>query len=270
MLLSMVLFALGTAYELARFLGVVKDPMPNGFVIPLLGLCSTLSLLRWVWLETRNDEPPLLSEEMLREYAYHDPLTKLPNRLLLKDRLTFQLAALKRTGSRLALHMIDLDGFKQANDTMGHRTGDELLVQVGYRLRAACRETDTVARLGGDEFVILQQIDEEAQAAILGNRIVDSLSRPFYLPKGEAVIGCSVGVTVTRDPNSVLEDLIDQADSALYQSKSLGGNTLTFFQSGVAEACDGQPLRQAEPQAQSGTTPSTTVAEKTKVEPYLA
>lgn len=159
--------------------------------------------------------------------------------------------------------MIDLDGFKQANDTMGHRMGDELLVQVGHRLRAACRETDTVARLGGDEFVILQQIEEEAQAAILGNRVVDSLSRPFYLPKGEAVIGCSVGITVTSDHNSALADLIDQADSALYQSKSLGGNTLTFFQ---APDLDDDTPRTTEREPQARITP----AKKVRPEPHPA
>lgn len=130
MLLSTVLFALGTAYEGARFLGLVQGPMPSGFLIPLLGLFSMFVSLRYAQRQT-HDAVPQLSEEMLREYAYHDSLTKLPNRLLLQDRLTFQLASIKRTGHQLALHMIDLDGFKQANDTMGHRMGDELLVQVG-------------------------------------------------------------------------------------------------------------------------------------------
>lgn len=129
----------------------------------------------------------------------------------------------------MAMLMIDLDEFKQINDALGHLAGDELLVQVAGRISETCRDTDTVARLGGDEFAVIQAIEDREQAAVLANRIIASLARPFDLARGQVRVGCSIGITITQSPDARLEELIDEADFALYRSKKRGGNALTIF-----------------------------------------
>lgn len=247
-LLSVALFAIGAVFEAARAAGLVTSALPHPWVIPTLGLISMLAVLRWLWLAMR-EKPASASDRMLIHYAYHDALTKLPNRLLLRDRMALLQASMRRAGGYIAVHIIDLDGFKRANDTFGHRAGDALLIEVADRLRTACRETDTVARLGGDEFVVLQPIEEEAQAAILGNRIIEAIAQPFPLLEGRVLIGSSIGVVVTGDPDRALEDLLDEADLALYRSKNQGGNLLTFHrqeavQSSVNQSSAQQSFRQ--------------------------
>lgn len=184
-----------------------------------------------VFVLSRSSARPIYAsdEKILLEYAYHDALTKLPNRLLLRDRLTIQLAAIRRSRISVAMLMIDLDEFKQINDALGHLAGDELLVQVAARISETCRDTDTVARLGGDEFAVIQAIEDPDQAAVLANRIIASLARPFDLAKGQVRVGCSIGITITQSSDIRLEELIDEADFALYRSKKRGGNVLTIF-----------------------------------------
>lgn len=215
-------------YAIGLMLDSVHRAPSYALLVPTAGVLLGVAVLRRKWRDIQANQQ-WDEGDLLVQYAYHDALTKLPNRLLLRDRLALQLASIRRAHVSVAMLMIDLDGFKQINDTLGHLAGDELLVQVAERLRLTCRETDTVARLGGDEFAVLQAIEEKGQAAILANRIIDSLAQPFLLSKGSVRIGCSIGITITQDPEMRLEELIDEADFGLYRSKKLGGNTVTFF-----------------------------------------
>ncbi|TDT82725.1 sensor domain-containing diguanylate cyclase [Pseudodesulfovibrio indicus] len=173
-----------------------------------------------------------LYQAQLFAMAMYDALTGLPNRKLFFDRLGGGIESARRYGRRLALLYVDLDGFKQVNDTMGHQTGDELLVQVGKALRRTVRKSDTVARLGGDEFaIILSEVGSVEEAVKVGEKIVDELCRPFELRTATAKVGASVGVAVFPDHASQADTLVRGADKAMYRSKSKGRGTCT-----VAEA----------------------------------
>ena len=164
--------------------------------------------------------------------AQHDMLTGLPNRSQLIEQID---RALKwgRRGDRVCVLFIDLDRFKNVNDTLGHLMGDELLKAVADRLRATLRKPDLVARLGGDEFVILQITPQPAQAAAdLASRIIASLSAPFVLQGHILEIGASVGIAVSRDGPEEIGALLARADTALYQQKAAGGTGYCFFNEG--------------------------------------
>lgn len=175
------------------------------------------------------------AEQTIRHLAFYDPLTLLPNRRLLMDRLEHALIASTRNGGYGALFYLDLDNFKNLNDTKGHNYGDILLKQVAERLRTCVREEDTVARLGGDEFVVmLEAVEEKAeQAAIrakaVGDKIVASLSRPYKLNSHEYQSSCSVGIALFNGHESQLDVLLTQADTSMYEAKNAGRNTLRFF-----------------------------------------
>lgn len=162
--------------------------------------------------------------------AHYDPLTELPNRALFEDRLQQAVARSNRTGRLLALMFVDLDRFKQVNDTMGHSAGDELLQEAALRLRGCVRESDTVSRLGGDEFVVvLSDLGGDEEAAIVAARINQSLSEPFDLDAGEAQIGVSIGIAVYPRDGHEPEILMKNADTAMYWGKEGGRNTYRFF-----------------------------------------
>jgi diguanylate cyclase (GGDEF)-like protein/PAS domain S-box-containing protein len=175
------------------------------------------------------------AEAQIERLAFYDPLTGLCNRRLFHDRLEQALAASARSQQWAAVCFIDLDNFKDLNDTQGHDQGDLLLKQVGQRLQAAVREQDTVARLGGDEFVVLLErlgLDE-GQAALyanaVGETLLDALNHPYELQRGEHHNTPSVGITLFRDHGERIEDVLKRADLAMYQSKSAGRNTVRFF-----------------------------------------
>jgi diguanylate cyclase (GGDEF)-like protein/PAS domain S-box-containing protein len=182
------------------------------------------------------------AEEQIRNLAFYDPLTQLPNRRLLIERLGLALGASARHRRRGALLFLDLDYFKVLNDTEGHDVGDQLLVEVARRLRANVRESDTVARLGGDEFVVmLEDLSEDdgvatAQAETVGNKIREAASLPYVL-KGHDYHGTvSIGVCLIRDGRETVDDLLKRADVAMYQAKAAGRNTLRFFQPEMEQA----------------------------------
>ena len=174
-------------------------------------------------------------EEVIEHLAFHDPLTGLPNRQLLLVRLQ-QALAQAAAGARIgALLFIDLDHFKLLNDTLGHDRGDELLQQVAARLRACVRDGDTVARLGGDEFVVVMHeladrpalaTERARQAATL---ILRTLGQPYELAGQPHHGTCSIGITLLRDHENTLPELLKQADLAMYQAKAAGRNALCFF-----------------------------------------
>jgi diguanylate cyclase (GGDEF)-like protein len=167
--------------------------------------------------------------------AFYDPLTGLPNRRLLNDRLQQGILATLRTGRHGALLFLDLDNFKNLNDTAGHDTGDLLLQQVAQRLKLCVREEDTVARLGGDEFVVMLQslspepLEAAAQAKKVGETILGSLTQPYTLKDTEHTSTCSVGATLFGKTHQDAADLLKQADIAMYQVKNSGRNAMCFF-----------------------------------------
>jgi diguanylate cyclase (GGDEF)-like protein/PAS domain S-box-containing protein len=173
--------------------------------------------------------------EEIKKLAFHDPLTRLPNRRLLMDRLQQALLSSGRSGQSIALMFVDLDHFKALNDTLGHDFGDLLLQQVAMRLTECIRRSDTVARLGGDEFVImLENLSEEAleakvQAQIVGEKILATLNRPYQLGEHEYHSSPSIGATVVKDSQVSAQELLKQADIAMYQSKTSGRNALHFY-----------------------------------------
>jgi diguanylate cyclase (GGDEF)-like protein len=170
------------------------------------------------------------SEAKIAHMAHHDALTGLPNRRLLDERLEQAVAHAKR-GEIVATHLLDLDYFKNVNDTLGHPVGDKLLRMVADRLRRLVQEGETVARMGGDEFAIVQvQVAQPSDATALAQRVIEAVSEPYEIDGHQVVVGASVGisVSVTDGPSSDL--LLRNADLALYRAKSGGRGTLRFFE----------------------------------------
>ena len=166
----------------------------------------------------------------VRFLAHHDLLTGLPNRTLFQDRLQQALAGAKRMQSRVALLFIDLDRFKTVNDSFGHRAGDILLQTVAARLRACVRETDTVCRHAGDEYlIVLSALREPAEAALVAEKVLAIFDEVFTLESHEVQISASVGISVFPDDGQTMEDLIRNADAAMYHSKKSGRNRFEFF-----------------------------------------
>lgn len=182
-----------------------------------------------LWL-VRDVTDELMAQERLRWQALHDPLTRLPNRLLLGDRLQRAMARARRSQEMLAVCMLDLDDFKRVNDVLGHEAGDGLLVRVAERLRGCIRAEDTVARLGGDEFVLLLGgLGGAAELERALRRVCDVVAQPLTLPQGEALVHASIGVTLYPVNDSDADTLLRHADQALYQAKQQGGNRYVMF-----------------------------------------
>ncbi|MFT6654129.1 MAG: diguanylate cyclase (GGDEF)-like protein/PAS domain S-box-containing protein [Marinomonas primoryensis] len=175
------------------------------------------------------------AEQQIEYLAYYDPLTHLPNRRLMIDRIHHAMAASTRPGNKFAIFFLDLDHFKTLNDTLGHDMGDLLLQQVATRLKKCIREGDTVSRFGGDEFVVLleglsaQPIEAAAQAEHIANNILASLNMPYQLVSHDYVNSTSIGITVFNGHKSDAEELLKQADIAMYQAKDDGRNAFRFF-----------------------------------------
>jgi diguanylate cyclase (GGDEF)-like protein len=170
------------------------------------------------------------AEEQLRHQAFHDALTGLPNRLLLHDRLERSVESARRDGLELAVLLMDLDRFKDVNDSLGHSMGDKLLKMVAERLNAVVRRRDTVARLGGDEFVVVMDgpTSPEAVASVAGH-ILDTFAAPFVLEGHSLHMGLSIGLALFPDHGATPEDLLKNADLAMYRAKERGRNTFDFF-----------------------------------------
>ncbi len=171
------------------------------------------------------------AEEQIKQLAFFDPLTQLPNRRLLQERLKHGIDVERRDGKQLALLMLDLDRFKAVNDSLGHLAGDELLQQVAVRISARLREVDMVARLGGDEFVVLlEDIAHPEDAARVAEEIIAALSRTFCLAQdGNVQIGASIGISLYPQHGGCPEALMDHADAALYQAKDQGRGCFAYF-----------------------------------------
>jgi diguanylate cyclase (GGDEF)-like protein len=172
-----------------------------------------------------------LRTDDLKSIAYYDPLTKLPNRLLITDRIARAIANQKRDKNIVAICMLDLDGFKEVNDTLGHDAGDYVLVEVSRRIEGLIRPEDTVARLGGDEFlIVVTDIDTSEDAAKVLVRVLNSIARPYSFKNNMIKnISASIGVAIYPEDNVDDDTLIRHADQAMYEAKSNGKNQFRFF-----------------------------------------
>jgi diguanylate cyclase (GGDEF)-like protein/PAS domain S-box-containing protein len=170
------------------------------------------------------------AKQLMERMAYYDQLTRLPNRALFFDRLGVNLAQAKRYDFSFALLYIDLDGFKQVNDTRGHDQGDALLVQVAARLERCCRDSDTVSRLGGDEFAVLMpRVNGPEDSAVVAERIIAALSEAFDLRGEQCQIGGSIGISLFPSDAGDADTLLNRADSAMYEAKQRGGNRFLYY-----------------------------------------
>lgn len=211
-----VAFASKSIYELSdgRAIAISRSPMPEGG-----------------WVTTHEDvTEQRRGEERIEHMAHHDVLTGLHNRALLNERVGWVLASVD-TEKMVALHLIDLDLFKNVNDSLGHQVGDHLLRLVADRLRSLVRDTDTIARIGGDEFAVMQAaIRRSEDIGALGQRIVDLLSMPYEIESRQVVVGASVGIAVAFGERLAPDELMRRADLALYRAKGEGRGGLCFFE----------------------------------------
>ncbi len=176
------------------------------------------------------------AEEQIQYQAHYDSLTNLANRRLLQDRLKTAIAASQRHNWIGAILFLDLDHFKNINDSFGHPVGDALLVEVAQRLKNSVREEDTVARLGGDEFIVMlcqlsDKVDEaENKAEHLAQVIIENLTKQVNIESHQLHISTSIGITLFSDMNNNSDDILKYADLALYQAKNSGRNTYKIFE----------------------------------------
>ncbi len=177
------------------------------------------------------------SEALIWQQAHFDALTGLPNRNMLRDRLTQEIKKCRRDGLQLACLFIDLDHFKEVNDTLGHGSGDQLLVEAARRIRSCLREIDTVARMGGDEFtVVLPEVPDPGSLEPVLHKLLDALGAAFELGDQRVFVSASIGVTIYPLDAGDIEDLLKHADQALYVAKGAGRNRFSFFTPALQEA----------------------------------
>lgn len=176
------------------------------------------------------------SEDHVRHLAHHDALTSLPNRMLLMERLSHALTHAHRQGKMVAVMFLDLDRFKNINDTLGHTVGDQLLKNVAERLSECVREDDTVARLGGDEFVIvLEDVFSIQDVAGIAQKLINAMERPVMLERQELFVTTSIGISVYPDDGDNADTLIKHADTAMYRAKEQGRNNSQFYTADMNE-----------------------------------
>ena len=197
-----------------RAIMIKHQPMPDG------GFVATHEDIT----EQRN------VEARIKHMAHHDALTDLPNRLLLREQLERALEE-RRAAGPIAVLWLDLDRFKEVNDTLGHATGDALLKGVAERLQSCVRAEDTVARLGGDEFAIVQTgTSQPVGATVLAARLIEAIGAPFQINGHQIVVGASVGISIAPEDTESADELLKNADLALYRAKSDGRGTYRFFE----------------------------------------
>ncbi len=177
------------------------------------------------------------AQETINYQAYHDMLTRLPNRVLMEDRLDVAMTHATRNKERLAVMFLDLDRFKWVNDTLGHTTGDRLLQSVSQRLESCLRKGDTLARFGGDEFaLILPSVNHEQDAAKIAEKVLEELREPFSVDEHELYVTSSIGIAMYPEAGRTIEALIASADLAMYSVKERGKNGFEFFDATMNEA----------------------------------
>ncbi len=226
--------------------GEIWDRRKNGEIFPKWLTITAIkdangSVTHYVGTHTDITERKAAEDE-IKLLAYFDPLTQLPNRRLLQDRLQQCLDSIARSGRQGALLFIDLDNFKTLNDTWGHAMGDMLLQQVAQRLKSCVRDGDTIARLGGDEFVVMLEdlsahsLEAATQTEVVGKKILATLNQPYQLATREYHSSPSIGATLFSDDGRSREELLKHADIAMYQAKNSGRNALCFFDPKIQES----------------------------------
>ncbi len=260
---------LGTAIVGMHYTGMAAARFPAGSIcgaaagdglqaqwLALVVLALTLAILAVVlivsWLDQRMEAQLLrlrntdLSTSLddahaeLTQAALHDPLTRLPNRRLLQQRIEQSLAEAEQRGSRFAVMFMDLDGFKQVNDAYGHQTGDALLVAVADRTRKLLRPADMLARLGGDEFVLVIPIENDEDVATLASRIIQTVGREPLLPRHDLQVTASIGIAICPDHAASERQLMAFADAAMYQAKEAGRNAYVLFADWMNDSAEQQ------------------------------
>lgn len=217
-----------------KWSGEIWDRRKNGDIYPKWLFIDTVfnadrSVLRRVAMFTDISKIKE-AEEMIWHQANFDSLTELPNRQMLHDRLDQDIKKAHRGGRKLALMYLDLDQFKEINDTLGHNIGDTLIKEVAHRLSECVRETDTVARLGGDEFIIiLNELDNVDSVDIVAQSILHKLAEPYQLEANIVFITASIGITLYPDDGTEIETLLKNADQAMYAAKDKGRNSYSYF-----------------------------------------
>ena len=192
--------------------------------------CLANPHIRGVVFNSRDITDRKVIQQRIQHLAYHDNLTGLPNRSLLQDRLAHSIARAERSGRKVAVLFIDLDNFKNINDTLGHDVGDELLRQVSRRLSECVRLEDTIARQGGDEFIVLlDSLDDGRGASVVAQKILNSLRQPFVLGGTEQHVSGSVGIALYPEDGRDAQTLMKNADTAMFHGKGLGKNTYQYF-----------------------------------------
>ncbi len=217
----------------------LEDNMRSGLLttaaalVLALALALAFALLIKRWLTRRFDQyhaDIAASNDRLRVWAESDPLTQLPNRTLLRSRLDGAILNAQREDSKLALLFIDLDRFKNINDSLGHAIGDNLLIEVSRRLAGAVRTSDTVSRLGGDEFVVLvEHLQQAEQAAQVADKLLQATNGQYDIAGHELAVTLSIGIALYPSDGSDAETLLKNADAAMYHAKALGRNNYQFF-----------------------------------------
>jgi diguanylate cyclase (GGDEF)-like protein/PAS domain S-box-containing protein len=205
-------------------ISVVRDN--NGRVMNYVGVFSDISALKQ-------------SQEQLNHLAHHDPLTDLPNRLLFSARLSHAIEHARRNQTHVAVLYLDLDRFKNVNDTLGHPVGDQLLQMVAWRMRERLRECDTVARLGGDEFVVtVDRVEDVTEAATVAQKLLDVFEEPFVVADNELHLGASIGIAIFPQDGNDMATLLKNADAAMYLSKEEGRNTFRFYTTDLSASAE--------------------------------
>jgi len=205
----------GKEYIASLDISTVRDE--QGEISHYVGVFSDITLMKQ-------------QQESLEQMAYHDVLTKLPNRALFSDRLNHAIAKAKRTNEILAVCYLDLDGFKPINDALGHDAGDELLIQLSQRIRDSLRLGDTVARMGGDEFALLLcDLKSEQEAHLTLQRILDSIKAPYMIKHQEVRVSASAGMVLNIAPEDTPDSIMRQADQAMYQAKLGSGDNYQVY-----------------------------------------
>ena len=227
---------------------VAKADLHGAFCFPLLVGNEVLGVMEFFHRDVREPDDMLIqatqsigsqigqyivrqqAEERVRHLAHYDELTGLPNRTMFNERLKHSLAQMRRIEHSLAILFLDLDRFKNINDTLGHEAGDRVLREVAQRLRACLRETDTVGRLGGDEFVVLiEEPPRPLNGTVVAQKILTAMAKPFLMQGQEFHITASIGISTSPDDGTDIQTLMKNADIAMYRAKEQGRNTFQFY-----------------------------------------
>lgn len=221
--------------------GEIWDRRKNGELCPMLISINAVNdernqLMHYVAVCTDISQQKQ-TEHQLQQLAYYDVLTKLPNRSLFKDRLEHEILLAERNHTRLAVLFLDLDHFKNVNDTLGHWVGDHLLKIIANRIQSCLRKSDTVSRLGGDEFtIILPGLSGVADVSALARQLVDEIQKPVEILENVIYVGTSIGIAIFPDDGNDFYTLNKHADTAMYASKAKGRGQFQFFEAGMNEA----------------------------------